>query len=274
MEEIQLGIFAQELIVLMTGLLLGSFGAACAYRIPREIPLLGKGFNRSFCPHCEKQLGWKDNIPLFSFIFLKGRCRHCQKLISKQYPLIEFFMALGFWLSFKVFASTSALEGWIWWAELLKVLYFTFSFVVVVFIDIEFRIIPDRFNFGGFILALAAAFLWGEPSWLQSVIGAGVGFGSFYLLAWGYEKFKGIEGLGFGDVKMMAWLGAWLGIMRVPEMILYASVSGVLVGVILMLKSRQGFQTALPFGPFLALSAYVVWILAQIMPEFSLFSLI
>jgi leader peptidase (prepilin peptidase)/N-methyltransferase len=274
MEELQMGAMFQELLVLLIGLLLGSFGAACAYRIPREIPLLGEGYNRSRCPQCEKQLGWKENIPLLSFIFLKGRCGHCQKPISKQYPLIEFFMALSFWLSFKVFSGTSTLEGWIWWAELFKILYFTFSFVVVIFIDIEFRIIPDRFNLGGFILAFGAAVLWGEPNWIQSLLGAVVGFGSFYALAWGYEKFKGIEGLGFGDVKMMAWLGAWLGVLRVPEMILYASVSGVLVGVILMLKSRQGFQTALPFGPFLAISAYIVWILAQLMPEFSLFSLI
>ena len=263
-----------EAFVLILGLFMGSFGAACAYRIPREIPLMGKKNNRSRCPLCEKQIAWYDNIPLLSFIFLKGKCRQCQKSISRVYPLIEFFMAIFFWLSFKVHHANSPLESWMWWAELLKLWSFTFAFIVLIFIDIEFRIIPDRFNFGGLILALVAAFLWRHPSPLSSVIGAIVGFGSFFLLAWGYEKYKGIEGLGFGDVKMMAWLGAWLGALRVPEMILYASVSGVLVGIFLMIRTKNGFQTALPFGPFLAISAYVVWILSQVAPDFSLFSMI
>jgi leader peptidase (prepilin peptidase)/N-methyltransferase len=265
---------AWEAIVLVWGLLLGSFGAACVYRIPREIPLFAKGHHRSRCPECGKNLLWYDNIPLLSFIFLKGRCRFCQKKISKVYPIIEFSMALGFWLTFKVYTQTSVLEGWVWWAELVKVLYFTFSFVVVIFIDIEFRIIPDRFNFGGFFIALGAAIAWGEPSWGQSLAGAALGFGMFFSLAWFYEKYKGIEGLGFGDVKMMAWLGAWLGAVRVPEVILFASLAGVFAGLFMMFKSKQGFQTALPFGPFLAVAAYAVWILTRLVPDFSLFSIV
>ena len=131
---------------------------------------------------------------------------------------------------------------------------------MTTFIDLEHRIIPDRFSFGGWILALGAAALWGVPDIYSSLAGGIFGAGSFWFMAWAYEKWKGVEGLGFGDVKMMGWLGSWIGFFGVPWIILVGSLSGLVVGLIAMRKSKDGMQTAIPFGPFLALGAYSAWI--------------
>ncbi|MBS1982781.1 MAG: prepilin peptidase [Bdellovibrionales bacterium] len=258
-----LPVWLGALYVFILGLCFGSFATVLCYRIPRDIPLGLFSHRRSACPGCGKIITPRHNIPLLSYILQRGRCAECGMNISGRYPLIEVTTAICFVATYLAFLQSNTLpvEGWAWWAELVKVLYFTLSLVAIVFIDIEFRIIPDRFSLGNWGVALAAAVLWGSPSWELAVLGSLFGFGSFYLLAWVYERFKGIEGLGFGDVKMMGWLGAWLGILATPYVILLASFTGLAVGIIAMRTSKDGLQTAIPFGPFLAAGAYAVWIL-------------
>lgn len=252
--------------VALLGLILGSFATACVHRIPREIPLGLFKKTRSACPHCERQIPWRDNIPLFSYLRQRGKARCCKKAIPVRYFLIELLTPLLFLATYMLYLrriDAPFFESRDYF-ELAKLLYFTWSLVVLCFIDLEFRIIPDRFSLGNWVIALAAAFLWQAPPFLESVAGCVLGFGMFFLMAWGYEKLKKVEGLGFGDVKMMGWLGAWLGIFGVPFVVLTASLTGLVAGLVAMRFSKAGLQTAIPFGPFLALGAYLAWALQSL----------
>lgn len=255
-------------LVGLMGLLWGSFCNVMIYRIPREIPLGLFRNQRSACPHCQKTVAWYHNVPVLSYFLLKGRCASCKAVIAWRYPFVELLCAALFMAVYAVQLNSSAFrystDSAFFWFELVKNLYFFLSLVAVIFIDIDFRIIPDRFSLGNWVVAMAAAVAWGSPHWIDALIGGLLGFGLFYLLAWSYERFRKIEGLGMGDVKMMGWLGAWLGFESVPLVVLGASISGIMAGLFMMRKSEEGWQTSLPFGPFLALSAGVAWFLAQI----------
>lgn len=251
------------IVVALFGLCMGSLATVLCYRIPREIPLGLTSHRRSSCPHCGKTIPAYRNIPLLSYVLQKGKCAECHKAIDWRYPAIEMLTTVLFVVSYYVMVRSGQLpfETFAHWAEVAKVLYFTLSLVVVIFIDIEFRIIPDRFSLGNWGIALLASFLWSSPPIWMSLAGCLFGFGSFFVMAWTYEKWKGIEGLGLGDVKMMGWIGAWLGLYSVPFVILSASLTGLAVGILAMRRSKDGLQTAIPFGPFLAVGAYVAWIL-------------
>jgi len=254
------------LILSVVGLILGSFGNAAIYRIPREIPLGLFSHTRSKCPHCGALIRALHNVPLVSFFVLRGKCASCRVKISARYPWVEFLSMLLFFSATLIFIRT---RGFSWGydalgkelAYLAVQVYFLWSLLVVTYIDIDFRIIPDRFSLGNWVVALAACFIFDDPEVWQGILGGALGFGMFFLLAWGYEKLKGIEGLGFGDVKMMGWLGTWLGLEWVPFIVFVASVSGLVVGLVQMRKSGEGMQAALPFGPFLAIAALVAWCL-------------
>lgn len=254
------------LLLFIFGLLFGSFGGMAAYRIPRELPLGMKEKTRSFCTKCKSKIFWYDNIPVFSYLFLGGKCRKCKKEISIVYPLIEILVATSF-----VFV------GWIYlWSPQADLytqimffsdLYFFWTLVVLTFINLEFRIIPDRFSLGNWAIAvLIAVFNWFkfDAPLTDALLGGALGFGLFFSIGWFYEKLKKVEGLGFGDVKMMGWLGTWLGITGLPVLVLTASLTGLLVGVIVMIKEKGNLKTAIPFGPFLALGAVVVWTLKKL----------
>jgi leader peptidase (prepilin peptidase)/N-methyltransferase len=250
-------------LVGVLGLLLGSFTTVLVHRIPREIPLGFISHTRSRCPSCDKVIPWYQNVPIFAYLFLRGRCAQCEARIPVRYLLIELSTLAIFLLTFWIYDNGRArpLDMFVYYAELIKLLVFCVALVATVFIDIEFRIIPDRFSLGGWVVALAAAFLWEKPPFMDSLIGGLLGAGLFYAMAWGYEKIKGVEGLGLGDVKMLGWLGAWVGGYGVPFTILGGSLTGLIVGVIAMRTSKEGFQTAIPFGPFLALGGYFAWAL-------------
>lgn len=254
--------------VALLGLSWGSFCNVMIHRIPREISLVSRDKARSACPKCSAKIHWYQNVPIFSYLFLRGRCAQCREPISWRYLLVEVLTMLVFiavyYVQVKHQMNIEPLGAWQFWAELVKNWYFFLSLIAVIFIDIEFRIIPDRFSLGNWIVALVAAVAWGAPHWIESLVGGLMGFGLFFLLAWFYERFRKVEGLGMGDVKMMGWLGAWLGFESVPLIVLGASVAGIAVGLIAMRRSQDGWQTSLPFGPFLALSAGVAWFLAQI----------
>lgn len=256
--------------VAILGWLLGSFNTMLCYRIPREIPLGLFSHQRSRCIHCDKVIPWHNNIPIFGYLMLRGRCSQCKEKIPLRYLLIEISTFVFFVVTYLVHAnspnhSVSQAEDW---AELAKLLLFTLALISTVFIDIEFRIIPDRYSLGCWVLALGASALWGGsgsvPDFTLSLIGGLVGSGIFFAMAWGYEKLKGVEGLGFGDVKMMGWLGSWVGVAAVPFTILVGSITGLIAGVIAMRTSKEGFKTAIPFGPFLAVGGYLAWVMVAL----------
>jgi leader peptidase (prepilin peptidase) / N-methyltransferase len=253
--------YFEAFVVSTLSLCFSSFATVLCYRIPREIPLGLFSHVRSRCPSCDKVIPWYENIPIFGFLFLRARCSQCKKNIPLRYFLIEVSVTAILIASFYMLKlhGNSEIEPLRYWILYVAELYFVFTLVVVTFIDIEFRIIPDRFSWGNWILALLLLVVRTDSPW-PYVFGGLLGFGFFFLLAWGYEKYKGIEGLGFGDVKMLGWLGTWLGIASIPGLILVSSISGLVWGVVAMMRSRDGMLTAIPFGPFLAFAAYVLWI--------------
>jgi len=226
------------------GLVVGSFLGAYTFRYPRGISVL-KG--RSICPKCKKNLAWHDNIPVLSFLLLKGRCRNCSKSISLRYPLIEIATALGF-------------VG-IWFLSLEPVflifLILIFSLLVVIFvIDLEQKIVPDEVVFAGFGLTVFYLLLI-SPSTLFTSLAAGFGAALFLLLV--HLATRG-RGMGLGDVKFAVFAGTFLGWPIVPIWLFTAFLTGAVVGTILVLAKKASFGKQIAFGPFLVISLIIVFI--------------
>lgn len=231
-------------LVGLLGLAIGSFLNAVIYRIPRK-KLVRKG--RSICPHCEAQLKWFHNIPLLSYVMLRGKCAFCKKPIAFRYPLVElvnvllylyFFWQFGLTYNFFVFAVLSSV------------------LLAIFFIDLDFQIIPDLITLPGIVLALAVSFLPAGIGIVNALIGMLVGGGSLYLIAmlgdWLFKK----ESMGGGDIKMAAMLGALLGWQKVLFIFIASAAIGLVASIVLMIFSaRLRKDRVVPFGPFLALAA-------------------
>jgi len=226
------------------GLELGGLATIFIQRWIDETPILKP--LRSKCPACGTELGWRDTVPLLSYILLKGKCRHCEARIGGQYPLVE--LSCLAWALATAHAYGPTLD----WAVhlLLGVMLIAGSFI-----DFETFLLPDRVTLGGTAVALVASFLLPEsPRWQDALLGAAVGAGLFWLLQRGYRLVRKEEGLGTGDVKLMACIGAMTGMSGLPFAIAAASVTGLAASVVYMLKSSgQGMKTRIPFGPFLSL---------------------
>ncbi len=255
---------------ILAGLLIGSFLNVCIFRLPRDLSVVTPA--RSFCPSCEKTIAWYDNIPVASYILLRGRCRHCQARISLRYPIVELATAA-------VFALCVAALGW----SLPALKYSIFSAIMITLIatDIEERILPDEFTLGGTAIGLVfSAFVplglvativlpvrWG-PRWLsvvESAIGAGVASGGFWLFGWAFEKIRHREGLGLGDVKMIAMIGAFLGLRLTLLTLFAASLLGSVVGLIYIFATRKkASEYHLPFGSFIGAAALAVALLNEV----------
>jgi len=197
-------------------------------------------------------LKWFHNIPVFSFALLKGKCAFCGTPISWQYPLVELAAALIFMVSWGVFGFT--------WQGLFYTIFASSLFMITV-IDLQHMIIPDELSLSGIGLGSVASFFTGDISWWESLLGAALGGGIFLLIAFLYEKWTKQEGLGGGDVKLLAMIGAWLGYQSVPIVILISTALGSVVGILTLIIRKKNLKTAIPFGPFLALAAilYLFW---------------
>lgn len=229
-------------IVLILGMVFGSFAGAVSFRIVRKQSFI-KG--RSFCPQCKKTIAWYDNIPLLSFFLLGGKCRHCQKKISLRYPLIEAGSGLGFLFIFLKFGSSGIFNlFWLWFIFLICLLIFV--------IDLEKQIIPDELSFLGF---LATFFVLIDSGRLFTSMLSGFLCALFLLLVNLVTKGKG---MGLGDVKLALFLGMFLGYPLSITWLFVAFLTGALVGVILVLGKRAKFGIPIAFGPFLVFSFVVV----------------
>lgn len=236
----------EKIILIVLGLSVGSFLNVVIYRLPRKENL---AFPRSRCPACGLTLRWYHNIPILSFLLLRGRCAGCGKRISFQYPLVEALSALMFWLSWHYFGADPLLA--------VFSIIFLCILLVLTFVDLELMILPDELTLGGGVLFLAFAFF--HPR-ITAINGIATGLGGalvFAAIFFFYLKVRKIEGLGFGDVKLMVMLGAFLGMERLVVAILLASFSGLLVGVFFILFRGKDLKMALPFGPFLSLGAFL-----------------
>ncbi|MCD6380413.1 prepilin peptidase, partial [bacterium] len=221
------------------GLAAGSFLNVVIYRVP-----IGKSIvrPRSSCPHCGRMIRWYENIPLFSYIFLRGRCAGCGNKISFRYPVIEL---LG-----GIFASLCIYHSG-WSIDLIFIYPFIMSLLAIAVIDWDHKIIPDAISLPFIVIGILWAVLGGRIGVVRSVSGAIAGGGSLYLTGFIYKHLRKIDGMGGGDVKLMAMMGAFLGIRLVLPVILFASLFGAIYGVFLLHRGGTG-RTAVPFGSFLA----------------------
>jgi len=230
------------LLVALVGLVIGSFLNVCIYRMPRDLSVV---WPASRCTACGREISWYENIPVLSYAVLRGRCRTCGEHISLMYPVIEV-------LTTCVFAATYAVFGLTWLLPIRAV--FGAAMIVLLVIDLQHQILPNEITLSGIVVGLAASFAV-EPGWRDALIGAVAGGGSLWLVAWGYERLRRQEGLGFGDVKMLAMIGAFLGWKLMLLTLVGASLLGSLTALALMVSGRADWQSKLPLGTFLAATA-------------------
>ena len=237
-------------VVGLFGLLIGSFLNAVIHRVPRKQSLVSPG---SRCPSCGYALRWYDNIPVLSYIMLGGRCRKCRKTISIRYPIVEMITAAVFVAHYFVFG----------WTPLLAVrLAFGASLVALFAIDLEHHLLPDVITLPGIVVGLVASvFL--PPGLVESLIGMLIGGGVLWLIGEAYYRYAGEEGMGGGDVKMLAMIGAFLGWKLVLVTLVLSSVAGSVLGLAIIAIKRGSMKHALPFGTFLALGALAASLIGE-----------
>ena len=231
-------------IVGVLGLCVGSFLNVCIHRLPRGESLVSPP---SRCPACGKQLRWFDNIPVVSWLALRARCGQCGAPISARYPMVEIATAL-LWLLIAMWTP----PGWL----LASRLVLATALIVLFMIDLEHQLLPNVITLPGIVVGLAFSFVSG-PGPVDSLIGIAVGGGILYAIAAGYYFLRREEGMGMGDVKMLAMVGAFLGWRAVLLTVVLSSFAGAVIGVLIILWHRGDMRYALPFGTFLALGTLV-----------------
>jgi leader peptidase (prepilin peptidase)/N-methyltransferase len=259
-----------SLIAGLFGLLIGSFLNVVIHRLPimmqresdnycameaKQAPVHSVQYNlmtpRSACPHCQHQLTALENIPVISWLALRGKCRHCQAPISPRYPLVELATAALSTLVVWQFGT-----GW----QGLGGLFLLYVLVALTFIDFDTQLLPDDLTYpllwAGLLLNLDATYV----SLRSAVIGAAAGYLSLWTLYWAYKLLRKREGMGYGDFKLLAALGAWLGWTMLPAIVLMASLVGSVVGIALMVLNRRGLDYQIPFGPYLAASGLICFL--------------
>ena len=239
------------------GALIGSFLNVCIHRLPRGASIV---WPASACPGCRRELSWFENVPIVSYAFLGGRCRSCKMAISMQYPLIE--------------ALTAAMFAAAWWYYgpgplLVSRLIFGCALIVLFAIDLEHHLLPNVITLPGIVIGFMFSFV-NPPGWKDALIGILVGGGGLFLIAEGYYRIRHEEGLGMGDVKMLAMVGAFLGWQLTLLTLMLASFAGTIIGVGMIATGRGTMKYALPFGTFLAIGAAVASAAGQSMLDWYL----
>ena len=233
-------------LISLIGLALGSFLNVCIYRIPHKRSILRPG---SSCPKCGTKIRFYDNIPVLSYLILKGKCRNCKAKISLQYPLVELATAALLVIAYLRFGLT-----WNFAARGVLIL----AMILTFFIDLKHRIIPDVLTLPGVMLGFLLSFLVESPSVLNSALGAIVGGAIFYLAAVLGEVLFKKESMGGGDIKLAMLLGAFLGWKNVVLILFLSAFLGTLIGGASLFFSREVKDTrTIPFGPFLAVGAII-----------------
>ena len=235
--------------VFVFGAVVGSFLNVAIYRLPRQQSLVRP---RSACPSCGATIRWFDNIPILSWLMLRGRCRRCSGQISIRYPLVE--AAAG---------ALAVLALWRWGPGLTgaEVVVFAWASLVLGLIDLDHQILPDVITYPSIVFGLTASWFGGYTWWLDSLVGALVGAALPTTVILLYRVLRGIEGMGWGDVKYLAAIGSVVGLRGCVGVLVIAATLGAVIGMGLILSGRGSGKTALPFGTFLAL-AVILWLYA------------
>jgi leader peptidase (prepilin peptidase) / N-methyltransferase len=226
----------------LVGAVIGSFLNVCIYRLPLRKSIV---WPASACESCRRELSWYENLPIVSWVVLGAKCRTCKVPLSIRHPIVEALTAIMFGAAAWYYGPT---------ALLASRLVFGCALIVLFAIDLEHHLLPNAITLPG-ILAGVAFSLVTEPGWLASVVGAVVGGGILWLIAEGYYRLRHEEGLGMGDVKMLAMIGAFIGWQLTIVTLMMASVAGSVVGLALIVARKGDMKYALPFGTFLAMGA-------------------
>jgi len=229
-------------VAALVGAVIGSFLNVCIYRLPIDRSIV---FPPSACESCKRELSWYENLPIVSWVVLGARCRTCQTRLSFRHPLIE--------------ALTAAMFGaaaWYYGPSVLLAsrLVFGCALIVLFAIDLEHHLLPNVITLPGIAVGLAFSFVT-EPGWIASLVGAVVGGGSLWLIAEAYYRIRHEDGLGMGDVKMLAMIGAFIGWPLTIVTLMMASFAGACVGLVVIALRKGDLKYALPFGTFLAVGA-------------------
>ncbi len=225
------------------GACFGSFANVVIYRWPQGESCITP---RSRCGACKTPISWYDNIPLLSWCLRRGRCRACGVKFSIRYFLVELLMA-------GLFSASYHFVGPQWY--LIEVLIFIFGLVTASFIDLDHFLLPDVITLSGLGLGLFGAFLNPDRSFSDAFLGALLGGGFLWAIAYFYFLLRKQEGMGGGDIKLLAWIGAVLGWKSIAFVIISSSLIGSVIGLLLALRSKDGMKTMIPFGPYLAFGA-------------------
>jgi leader peptidase (prepilin peptidase)/N-methyltransferase len=239
----QLHIFG-DIIAFVLGTIIGSFANVCIYRLPWQQSLLFPG---SHCPHCQQAIRPWHNVPLLSYVYLGGRCADCQTTISWRYPLVELLCGLLYVFLYRQFGFSG---------QSLVLTLLATSLLIVSCIDLEHKIVPDVITLPGILAGLFASLFITSVGFINAIVGVCLGGGLFFLIA-----ILSRGGMGGGDIKLVAMIGAFLGWQAVLVTIFLGALSGALVGICLMILKKKGRKDPLPFGPFLAIGALMamVW---------------
>jgi len=225
------------------GACIGSFLNVCIARIPEASSLIYPGSN---CPACHHPIRFYDNIPILSYIWLRGRCRNCSQSISFRYLMVEAVTGLMAALVIVYFGLT---------VDALIYFILICALIIIIYIDLDHQIIPDSISLPGIPIGFAASFFLDTLTYIDSLIGILLGGGLLFAIAWGYYLITRKEGMGGGDIKLLAMIGAFMGWQGVCFTIFMASITGTLAGILLMLLAQKNLKFALPFGPFLSIGA-------------------
>lgn len=238
------------LLSIILGGIWGSFANVCIHRIPLNQSVAVK---RSYCPNCGKTIKWFDNIPLISFILLRGKCRDCNKKIGSQYFLVELLSVLSFLLIYYLFGISIT--------SLLFAILSIF-FIIIFFIDLKHFIIPNTLTFPlmaiGFIKSFdpnlnTSIF----PNYLNSLLGGIIGYLIIWTIIYLYKKFRNIEGMGLGDAKLLSAIGFWFGWISIPFVIFLSSIIALLSVIPSLLKNSKSLSSQIPFGPYIIIGTLV-----------------
>ena len=267
------GDLAISLIAGLFGLLFGSFLNVVIHRLPKMMQRESDNYcaveagkdephterynlvvPRSACPHCNHQIGALENIPVLSYLVLRGKCSSCKAPISPRYPAIE--LLTGALTVAVVWHYGSGWQG-------LGGLFFLYSLIAMTFIDADTQLLPDDLTYpliwAGLLLNINHTYV----SLQDAVIGAAAGYLALWSVYWAYKLVRGREGMGYGDFKLLAALGAWMGWAMLPAIVLMSSLVGSVVGIVLMIVNRKGLEYQIPFGPYLAAAGLIAFLYGE-----------
>ena len=234
------------IFVVILGGLWGSFANVCIHRLPQNKGVVS---GRSHCPKCKKEIVWQDNIPIISYLILKGKCRKCKRKISSQYPMVEMINILLFLIIYFLFGISLT-------TILLMIL--SLSFLITFFIDLKHFIIPNSLTFSMMILGFIKSFDPNLnsifPNYINSLIGGFFGYGIIFSIIFFYKQIRKKEGMGLGDAKLLAVIGFWFGWISIPFVIFLSSIFALVFVVPDLIKKNKKMSSQIPFGPYIILA--------------------